>query len=106
MESDLGMSQETIPRRRSVAPQVAKKIDHHDGAKERRVPQWQPANGAEMLLELRGHTGAKREVSAVMRPRSYLIDQKGVVLKKKQFHCHESAVIKSFCEGNGKLLRA
>jgi hypothetical protein len=100
------MNQEVIPSWRPVPPQIPKQIHHHDGAHEGGIPQGQPANGAEMLFELGRHAGPKREVATVMRPRSDLIDQQGVVLKKKQFHRHDSAVIKRLCEGNGKFLRA
>ncbi len=98
VEADLGMSQEAIPWRRPVPPQISKEIHHHDGAKERRVPQGQPANGAEMLLELRGRAGTQCEVPTVMRPRRHLIDQKSFVLKKKEFRGHDPTRVKGLCE--------
>ena len=73
MEVHPRMVQERLPIWRSVLPQITQQIDHDHRLEELCLSEWQPANRAHMLLELRGDTSAERIVPTIVDTRRNFI---------------------------------
>src|SRR5207244_4956767 len=86
--------------RHAVIPNIAEQVDHDRGLVLVSAPQWQLREHANLLLELRCHTGVDAVVPAVVRPWRELVHEESIIVENKHLDAKHAAVIERF--GHGK----
>src|SRR5918993_2828474 len=75
MQANPWMTQCLVPARLAARPEIAEKIDHRDRRQQPGPRQGEPAEGAQLLLELINRTGVEGVMAAVVWTRRHLIHQ-------------------------------
>ena len=86
MQLHARIGQRRRPVRLAVAPHVAEQIRHRRRRAQFRGPERQPANGAQLLLELTRHTRVDREMPRVVRARREFVHEQFSRAREKHFH--------------------
>ena len=73
----------------SVSPQITEKIYHNDGHEQLGRAEWEPANGAQLLLKLAGQACVKREMSGIVRSGCKLVDEQLILPGQKKLNGNE-----------------
>ena len=89
-----------------VVPEIAEKIGHRGRLQQIGRAERQPADGAQLLLELAGATGVERQMPGVVRTRRQLVDEQLAAAGHEEFDAQDADVVERVHHRVGRLDRS